>query len=96
MEGHPEKAIERFAQGIECCRFEGPTMFVYRAECWLRIGHLERALSDVDAALASKPPTEDGGRHRKRSQQQSQSRSRDRLGWGASAAARERGNGAGR
>ena len=55
LEGHPEKAIERFAQGIECCRFEGPTMFVYRAECWLQMGQLERALSDIDAALASKP-----------------------------------------
>ena len=55
LDGRPERAIELFAEGIEMCRFEGPTMYVYRSECWLQIGEVERALKDINAALHGKP-----------------------------------------
>jgi tetratricopeptide (TPR) repeat protein len=55
LEGQPKRAIEVFEEGIEMCRYRGPTMFSYRAEAWLALGELERARSDIDTALSAKP-----------------------------------------
>jgi tetratricopeptide (TPR) repeat protein len=55
LEDRPQRAIEIFQEGIEMCRFEGPTMFAYRAEAWLEVGDLDRARQDIDQALFAKP-----------------------------------------
>ncbi len=55
LTGDPERALAVFARGVEMCDYEGPTLFLYRAEARWAVGERAAARSDIDRALVSKP-----------------------------------------
>ena len=53
--GDPQAAIDTFAEGVSITEFEGPTLFIYRAEAWLCLGERRHAEADLREALRQKP-----------------------------------------
>ena len=53
--GEAAEALRIWERGVAASRFEGPTLFAYRAEAKWRLGDRTGALADLDVALRSKP-----------------------------------------
>lgn len=55
LAGDPAGAIAVLAEGAVASDYEGPTLFLYRAEAHLQLGELDAADADLAIAIASKP-----------------------------------------
>lgn len=56
QDGAPERAVHVLAQGVKALRnTEGPAVFVYRGEAWLRLGRYDDAVRDLTEALRTRP-----------------------------------------
>jgi tetratricopeptide (TPR) repeat protein len=55
LQGALDEALDVWREGVAAVDFEGPTLFVYRAECRWRMGDLDRAAKGLDHALRDKP-----------------------------------------
>lgn len=56
LAGEPERALEINARGIEVMRnSEGPAIHVFRGEAWRRLGLLDRAIPELEHAVAAHP-----------------------------------------
>lgn len=53
--GQPDAALGIWDEGVRRCRYEGPTLFPYRAEARWMMGDREGALADVEVGIDNKP-----------------------------------------
>lgn len=55
LQGELETAQRTWREGLSVTRFAGPTLYVYRGECYRRQGDAQRARADLHEALQQKP-----------------------------------------
>ncbi len=55
LQGRLREAQRIWQRGISIMRFEGPTLYVYRGECYRRQGELAKARRDLEVAVRDKP-----------------------------------------
>jgi tetratricopeptide (TPR) repeat protein len=55
LQGDFRRAQEIWAEGLSITRWAGPTLYVYRGECYRRQGEVELARRDLYEAVIQKP-----------------------------------------
>ena len=55
LQGDLQAAQRVWKEGLAVTRFAGPTLYVYRGECYRRQGDVKRARADLTTALQQKP-----------------------------------------
>lgn len=55
LQGKLESAQRIWSEGLEITKFAGPTLYVYRGECYRRQGKVELARKDLQTAVRDKP-----------------------------------------